>query len=79
MARKLKVGYPGANCQVMSRGVGVNPSSRRTPTGNGWWTPLGEACVRSGWPVPAYGGEARQESQAEKAERVVAEELRRRG
>ena len=55
MARKLRVEYPGALYHVMNRGDHREPIFRDDLDRKCFVATLGEACVKTGWQVPAYG------------------------
>ena len=75
----MRVEYPGAICYVRSRGDGHESIFQDDADWRRFADTVRGACVRSGCLAPAYGGEEGRENQADKSERAVAEELRRRG
>jgi REP element-mobilizing transposase RayT len=53
MARKLRVEYPGAIYHVLNRGDRCEPIFRDVEDRLKFLTTLGEACLKTGWPVQA--------------------------
>src|SRR6476620_108197 len=54
MARKLRVEYPGAIYHLMNRGDRREPIFKDDEDRQRFLGTLGEACVKTGWPVHAY-------------------------
>jgi hypothetical protein len=90
VARKLRVQYPGAIYQLMNRGDRREPIFKDDHDRLRFMETLGEACHKTGWQVPVYclmgsdqgkhpGGEARRETDEQNAQRVLTEELKKRG
>jgi putative transposase len=54
MARKLRIEYPGAIYQMMSRGDRREPIFRGDSDREMFLESLGQACAKTGWGVHAY-------------------------
>jgi Transposase IS200 like len=88
MSRKLRIEYPGAMYHVMNWGDQREDIFRDDEDRQRFLCTLSEACGKTDWQVHAYClmrnhggnyGAQRQESDRQKAERVVKEELGRLG
>ena len=92
MARKLRVQYSGAIYHVMNRGDRREPIFKDDADRKRFLETLAEACGKTQWQVHAYclmtkmgtelgrhhGGPEKRETDAQKAERIVGSELRKR-
>ena len=54
MSRQLRIAYPGAMYHVMYRGDQREAIFRDDEDRQQFLSPLGEACAKTEWPVPAY-------------------------
>ena len=55
MARPLRLQFPGAVYHVMACGNHAQPIFRGDQDRRRWLKTLGEACVKTGWQVHAFG------------------------
>jgi hypothetical protein len=75
MPRQLRIEYPGALYHVMSRGDRREDIFLDDVDGQDFLKTLAEACQKTDW----HSGALHLESAEAKAERIISEELGRRG
>src|ERR1035437_7909877 len=81
MPRQPRIEYPGAIYHVMSRGDRREDIFLDDVDRHDFLKTLAEACQKTGWQVHCenHSGQLRRETSQAKAERIVAEALRRLG
>ncbi len=79
MPRKLRIQYAGAMYHIMSRGDRGEPIFLDDVDRHDFIKTLAEACQKTDWQVHAYCLLSHRQAADAKAERIIAEELRRNG